>query len=229
MAPEDKQAEQALRSLKGQAKGVTLTLEDKDILCEEGMKNMLKALDAHFKAPQCDSKLRRLSNFLGLRRSPDQEAGAFIITLKKKCKIAKGSDAAPNEDLKPLLLIKSSALTPNELPLALSALGATFTHPSVVEMLKRVIKAAKEGDTEAEALLAKGKNKGNCQCGKDAESHGSAGRGNSKLKCSCCGKNGHVIDKCSTRYGDQITAAAAALKGISSRAVESEAPKRSKH
>ena len=64
LVPEDKQAGQVLRNLKGQAKDIVMTLEDRDILCKEGIKNMIKAMDKHYKSSQYDRKLRKMSEFL---------------------------------------------------------------------------------------------------------------------------------------------------------------------
>ena len=205
LVPQEKQAGQVLRYLKGQAKDVVLTLENQEILCKDGIKNMLRALDTHYKSPKYDSKLRKLSDFSDTKRAPDEDISEFIIKFEKLFKLAKNSQVAPNAELKPLLLIRNSNLTKNELSLVLAALGVKFSYQNVTEILKRVIKTSKEGDTEAEVLKTRIK--------KDSDRSLSKNLIKKDLKCSYCGKKGHVIDKCFTRYDDQNYCNYCSLKG----------------
>ena len=100
-----------LLTLENEAEDKVLELDENDIICENGVDNIIKQLDKIYKNNETLEKFEALDNFETYRRSPEESINGFIIEFDKRLNRTKKLGTTMSDDILAYRMIKSANLS----------------------------------------------------------------------------------------------------------------------
>lgn len=108
--PKKDQGGAILLTLENEAEDKVLELDENDIICEQGVENIIKQLDKIYKKNETLEKFEALDKFETYRRPPEESINNFIIEFDKRLNRTIKLGTTMSDDLLAYRLIKSANL-----------------------------------------------------------------------------------------------------------------------
>ena len=111
---EEKQGVAIARTLSGKALDAILLLDDKQINCKDGVKNVMAKLDALYQKNSLTKKIEDIETFENIRRKDSSSVKEFIVDFERCVSQLKTHAIVYPSDVRGYKLMKGANLPPNE-------------------------------------------------------------------------------------------------------------------
>ena len=111
---DEKQGVAIARTLSGKALEAILLLDDKQINCKDGVKNVMAKLDALYQKNSLTKKIEDIETFENIRRKDTSSVKEFIVDFERCVSQLKTHAIVYPSDVRGYKLMKGANLPPNE-------------------------------------------------------------------------------------------------------------------